>query len=332
MNPLPERRESDKTTLQLKEGAAMNYFKALYEKFGGEINKHAYQVKNASTRIRMNSYLSGPGLEIFITEAWFEDDLVLDREPDGNLDYVHIYLVLEGAINQSFKDQEVTLEAKTLKGAFAYNGLFHMKALYPARQGLRSVAFKIKRETMEVLLPEALDLFTKLFSDPDGVAYHAQIPFELEKLCQEIFHFRDVEFGSRSMVIAKGIEALTMVFNTIRKLKKNRELNGLHSDDFERLQRIKDHILGRIDERVSLEQLASEFGISVSKLKRDFKSLFDRSVYQFYTQARMDEAYRRLKSGKYSVMEVGYDLGYQNLSKFSEMFKKVKGISPSEVI
>jgi YesN/AraC family two-component response regulator len=31
-------------------------------------------------------------------------------------------------------------------------------------------------------------------------------------------------------------------------------------------------------------------------------------------------------------MEVGYDLGYQNLSKFSEMFKKVKGIPPSEVI
>jgi len=46
----------------------------------------------------------------------------------------------------------------------------------------------------------------------------------------------------------------------------------------------------------------------------------------------MDEAFRRLRSGDFSDMEVGYDLGYQNLSKFSKMFKKVKGISPCEVI
>ncbi|MCG8581409.1 MAG: helix-turn-helix domain-containing protein [Bacteroidales bacterium] len=46
----------------------------------------------------------------------------------------------------------------------------------------------------------------------------------------------------------------------------------------------------------------------------------------------MDEAYRRLKTGQYSVTEVGYDMGYNSLSKFSEMFKKVKGINPKEVI
>lgn len=46
----------------------------------------------------------------------------------------------------------------------------------------------------------------------------------------------------------------------------------------------------------------------------------------------MDEAYRRLNSGKYSVTEVGYDLGYSNLSKFSEMFKRMKGIPPSQAL
>jgi AraC-like DNA-binding protein len=325
-------RDPDTSRLNLQEGEAMNYFLALQEVFGGEVSTHAYGVENATSRIRMNSYPAEPGMEIILTEAWFDSDLAMSREPDRNREYVHIYLVLEGTFNQSFKKSEVTVEAGTLKGAFAYNGLFHMNVLYPARQGLRSVAIKIHRESLETLLPEALDLFTSLFSDPEGVAYHARIPAELEKLCLEMFHFRDADFGSRSLVVARGMEALVILFDTIRKMRKNRELNGLHEDDFSRLQRIKNHILGHLDERISLEKLASEFGISVSKLKRDFKSLFDSSVYQFYTYARMDEAYRRLKSGKYSVMEVGYDLGYQNLSKFSEMFKKTKGISPSEVI
>lgn len=111
-----------------------------------------------------------------------------------------------------------------------------------------------------------------------------------------------------------------------------KQLNGLHADDYHRLQRIRKKIQSSLEEGIKPEALAEEFGINVSKLKRDFKPLFDSSVYQFFTHCRMDEAYRRLKTGEFSVMEVGYDLGYSNLSKFSEMFKKVKGVSPKDIV
>ncbi len=98
------------------------------------------------------------------------------------------------------------------------------------------------------------------------------------------------------------------------------------------LMRIKKHLLDSLTDTINVEAIAEEFAISVSKLNRDFKALFDMTIYKFYTHAKMDEAYRRLQSGQYSVTEVGYDLGYNSLSKFSEMFKKVKGINPKEVV
>ncbi|MBR8534094.1 helix-turn-helix transcriptional regulator [Carboxylicivirga sediminis] len=105
-----------------------------------------------------------------------------------------------------------------------------------------------------------------------------------------------------------------------------------HPYENNRLLLIKKEIETQIESKISIEELASQFAISVSKLQRDFKTLFNSSVYQFFTHAKMDEAYRRLKTGRYSVMEVGYDLGYSNLSKFSQMFKKIKGVSPKDVI
>jgi AraC-like DNA-binding protein len=36
-----------------------------------------------------------------------------------------------------------------------------------------------------------------------------------------------------------------------------------------------------------------------------------------------------LISGKYTVKEVGYKLGYQNLSNFAKAFKKEYGVLPS---
>lgn len=332
MNHSNDHTKSDTLKLNLQEGAAKNYYKALHAMFGGEVRNDSYQVANAIVKVRMNSFRVEPGMEILVSESWHDADILMDRSPDGDADFVHINLAIEGSVNQSFQEKEVTMEANTLKGAFVYNGLFPMRIFYPAKQNYRSISIKIQSSTLEALLPEALDMYKELFSDPLGVGYHASIPVELEKLCHEILHYRNAGFGSRSMVIARGIEALTIVFDTIRKMREKKQLNGLHPDDYERLQDIKEWILSHLEEKVSLEKLASEFGISVSKLKRDFKSLFDSSVYQFYTQARMDEAFRRLKSGKYTVMEVGYDLGYQNLSKFSEMFKKIKGISPSEVL
>ena len=95
---------------------------------------------------------------------------------------------------------------------------------------------------------------------------------------------------------------------------------------------LKERLTSNLEEKFTIESLAEDFGVSSSKLKRDFKQLYDTSIYHFHTLAKMDEAFRRLKTGEYSVSEVGYDMGYQNLSKFSEMFKKIKGISPKEVI
>ncbi|MBI9063022.1 MAG: helix-turn-helix transcriptional regulator [Marinilabiliaceae bacterium] len=118
----------------------------------------------------------------------------------------------------------------------------------------------------------------------------------------------------------------------LKKLIADKSLNGLHVEDFKRLNSVKKKLISCFDQKITIESLAEEFGVSASKLKRDFKQLFDTTIYQFYALAKMDEAFQRLKSGQYTVTEVGYDLGYQNLSKFAEMFRKVKGISPKEVI
>ena len=148
MDPVPENKTPERTILRIQEGPAENYFRAFYQSFGGEISDHVYFVKNATVRVRINSYKTESGMELMLSEGWYENDLYVEKEPDGDLDYVHINLVLEGIANQSFKDREETLEARTVKGAFAYNGLFRMDVMHPAKQLMRSVSIKIRKDTI----------------------------------------------------------------------------------------------------------------------------------------------------------------------------------------
>jgi len=45
----------------------------------------------------------------------------------------------------------------------------------------------------------------------------------------------------------------------------------------------------------------------------------------------MEEAERLLKSGQWSVKATAYELGFANPFHFSQVFKKLRGRSPSEV-
>ena len=70
--------------------------------------------------------------------------------------------------------------------------------------------------------------------------------------------------------------------------------------------------------------------MSPSKLKRLFKQIFGNSIFNYYQDFRMKEAARLLKEEKLSVSEVGYQLGFTNLSHFSRIFKKHIGMNPKQ--
>jgi AraC-like DNA-binding protein len=82
----------------------------------------------------------------------------------------------------------------------------------------------------------------------------------------------------------------------------------------------------------TIKELAREAAMSESKLKKIFKTVYGLPPYEYYQQQRMQKARVMLLSGDYSVKDIGYTLGYVNLSNFTLAFKKVFGKLPSEVL
>lgn len=325
-------RNHDAIILKLDEGFGRNYFSELKKNLGGEINNNTYSLKEPGTDITIKSYIILPEFEILLTNSICRNTIIVNRQSDNNPDFFHFYLMKEGKVNHDYSDQKQFMEAGTPKGAFIYNGLFKISTSYPANYALRSVAFKISKKAINQFIPEATPIFNKLFSTDDPMAYHTGLTSEMENLITDVFHYDEVNFGKVPLTISRCFELFTLYLGNLKNKIESDDLKGLHVDDFNRLLKIKENLLSSFNQIIIIKDIAAEFGISESKLKRDFKILFDTSIYKFFNQAKMDEAYRMLKTGNYSVKDVGYNLGYQNISKFSEMFKKIKGINPTEVI
>lgn len=80
-----------------------------------------------------------------------------------------------------------------------------------------------------------------------------------------------------------------------------------------------------------IEKTASVIGISPTKLKKDFKSCHNKSIYHYYSERQMQLAHNMLLMKKYTVREIAGILGYENSSKFSTRFKSIYHVLPSEI-
>ena len=84
------------------------------------------------------------------------------------------------------------------------------------------------------------------------------------------------------------------------------------------------------DELPNIGTLAKEFNIGSSTLKRQFKLIFNKSIYNYYLEQKMALGMTMLEEKNVSVSEVAYRLGYQKINSFSKIFKKHYGVLPSK--
>lgn len=81
----------------------------------------------------------------------------------------------------------------------------------------------------------------------------------------------------------------------------------------------------------SVDMLCEAAGVSRSSLHNKLKSLVNQSATEFINTIRVKRAAQLIKQNVGTISEIAYDVGFNNLSYFSKVFKKHMGINPSEL-
>lgn len=82
---------------------------------------------------------------------------------------------------------------------------------------------------------------------------------------------------------------------------------------------------------LSLEEMASYTGRSLSTFKRDFQKYSELTPQRWITQRRLEAACELLRTSRQKVSEVCGKVGFKNLSHFSKIYKERYGVSPTEM-
>ncbi len=80
--------------------------------------------------------------------------------------------------------------------------------------------------------------------------------------------------------------------------------------------------------KLTVDELSQQFVIGRRTFERRFKKATANTVVEYMQRVKMEAAKQQLETGRKTVNEVMYDVGYTDTKAFRDVFKKVTGMSP----
>ncbi len=91
-----------------------------------------------------------------------------------------------------------------------------------------------------------------------------------------------------------------------------------------------DYIQNNLDREISLDEVAQSVFVSSTYLSHLFTKCMDMTFSQYVVKARIDRAKNLLNNTSDTVMDIALDCGFNSQSYFSNVFKKIEGMTPKE--
>jgi AraC family transcriptional regulator len=97
-----------------------------------------------------------------------------------------------------------------------------------------------------------------------------------------------------------------------------------------RLRRVIELIEARIEDDLSLEEMAESVNLSTAHFSHMFRSSTGQSPYMFVLRRRVDRAKEMLRNSDFRVLDVAVGCGFKTQQHFARVFRQLSGLSPSE--
>lgn len=152
-------------------------------------------------------------------------------------------------------------------------------------------------------------------------SYAYQNNLDVMKLFTEDYRYNDYMDGFKDIPSIRT--SVEFIIPAIAAFSSKRE----NQDD---VQRARDYILSNITQNISVKDVADYVHLSPEYFTKLFKKETGQNIKNYILQVKVDVAKDLLGNPAIPVSMVALELGYNNFSHFTQMFKKFENVTPSE--
>lgn len=207
------------------------------------------------------------------------------------------------------------------------SGEEHFQTNHPIQAACQCLFFqKDLFETNFIQLPEMYDIRLLLERSRRGIRFLGESQVRIGHLIGEML---DKKGAAK---IAGLISLLEMMATTdeYELLASTGYTKIVNTEDFDRFHKIIQFLMDNFNRPISLNEIASCYGLSPNAFCRYFVKRTNMTFIQYLNTIRIGHAKKLLIEGKLKISTVSMEAGFNNLSHFIELFRRSTQLSPSE--
>lgn len=230
---------------------------------------------------------------------------------------------------QFVNDKQYTVGIHNNNGIFMPSPEIDTQWIFPANKWITNLTLTFNRAWLINQMQDKNTFLYRLLTDKKPFYIFESFSPALLCIVHEIERNINLSHNLERLYL---YESILRLFNAFLSKANERLLDEtksrIHAADIAQLFQVRKMVLDNLVDPPSMIVLSQAAGMSVSKLQKCFKSVFGKSIIQYAIDEKMKYARNLLATNEYSVSEVGYKVGYSNLSHFSEAFNKAFLMTP----
>jgi AraC-like DNA-binding protein len=318
--------------IQLKTPVGM--LSALAELVGGDIENGILKIPEDKGKGYIRGFMLDSTIGMMLRDYELNDDLLLRRQINPNANE-RIVMQFNNVFRSKYGVESTSSDAlstiKNLPSVQIGKGKIDFETIFPSKTKFRSLMLAIDAVNLQALLGPNEDnaIFKNIITSDQPLLFEELVSPAIQKVVLDIIDAAVPQTLQNFYFRIKAEELICLLFAELLKREKA-PVHALNENDVQKVYQIRDFVLSALDTPPVLSDLAAKAGMSESKLKRLFKQIFGNSIFNYYQSFRMKEAAVLLKEKKLSVSEVGFQMGFSNLSHFSKIFEEHIGMKPKK--
>ncbi|MCX8524595.1 helix-turn-helix transcriptional regulator [Chryseobacterium formosus] len=200
---------------------------------------------------------------------------------------------------------------------------------FPKDINIQQVTIIISLDYLKSFIGKDHKKFDYLFNNEKTLWIEEFMSPEIAEVANEISITKMPDALSDAFYRLKSLELLFYLFKNLSR-RASVTHQHLSKYELESVYNVRDKIAVSIDKPFIQEELVKLSGMNVIKLRKLFTQVFGKGMYPYYQHLRMQEAARLLREEHLSVSEVGYHLGFSNLSYFGRLFERHFNMKPKK--
>lgn len=268
----------------------------------------------------------GADLRMMIRNYHLHEDIVLERTNELAEGQEDVIILLSGVFQNQSDNALLAEQANVLVCKHTVSSVLSM----PSHTAFSSITIAVSKQYLNGMFGH-IDhpIVAGILDAKDNFIFETSISTQIIDTASEMLQSLVPEIMEDQYYKLKCNELLFYVFSLVMQ-RDALPMSTMHIEDIKAIYAIKLHLQTHLEEPPNIALLARDAGMSEPKLRKLFKQTFGKGVFEYYQSARMQQAARLLKEKHLTVSEVGYQMGFTNLSHFSRVFEQHIGMKPKK--